>query len=114
MLRMFEYPVCKKVKPRILLNEGISQEMFIEMTKILESEIGELEALEEELTRKGTYYRERYEVQSQIDRKKEMLSDICVKCLKTLSGDSGQKESNLGGLLEAGSGRYQMVKLRNN
>lgn len=95
LLRMFEHPVCEKVKPRILLKEGISQEMFIEMTKILESEIVDLEALEEEIARKDTYYRERYKVRSKINRKKEMLSDIRVKCLNILSGDSGQKELKL-------------------
>lgn len=95
LLGMFEHPVCRKVKTRILLKEGISQEMFIEMAKILEGEIADLEALKEDITRKGIYYRERYKVQSKIDRKMEMLSDIRVKCLNTLSGDSGQKESNL-------------------
>lgn len=95
LLRMFEHPVCKTVKPRILLEGGISQEMFIEMTKILEGEIVDLEALKEEMAGKGTYCRERFKVQSQIDRKKEILSDIRVKCLKTLSDDSGKKESRL-------------------
>ena len=95
LLRMFEHSVCKKVKPRILLEEGISQEMFFDMTKILEGEIAALEALEEELTRKGSSFRERYEVRNQIDRKTEMLLDIRIKCLKTISGDSGQKDSKL-------------------
>lgn len=95
LLRMFEHPVCKKVKPRILLEEGISREMFIDMTKILKSEIVALEAQEEELTRKGSYYLEMYEVRSQIDRKTEMLMDIRVKCLKTMSDDSEQTGSKL-------------------
>lgn len=111
LLRMFEHPVCKKVKPRILLEEGISKEMFIDMAMLLEGEIVKLEALEEELTRKGNCYRERYEVRSQIDRKTEMLLDIRIKCLNTISGDSGQKELKLAACWK--SGRDQMVKLQN-
>ncbi len=88
LLEMFEHPVCKKVKPRILLEEGISQEMFLDMTAILEDEIAELEALVDELLQKDGHFYERYEMLSRIDRKTEMLLDIRVKCLKAKSDDS--------------------------
>lgn len=97
LLKMFEHPVCRKVKPRILLGEDISQEMFYDMTEILEGEIAELKTLEEELSRKGTYYHERYKLRTRIDRKTEMLLDIRVKCLKTKPTGSDPKELQLAG-----------------
>ncbi len=95
LLKMFDHPVCKKVKPRILLEVGISQEMFLDMVEVLKGEIVELEKLEEELSRKDTYYRKRRGVRSQIDRKTEILLDIRVKCLKAEIADSALEEPKL-------------------
>lgn len=95
LLEMFEHPVCKKVKPRILLEEGIPREMFLTMTEILEGEIAKLEALEEELLKKDNSFYERYEIRSRIGRKTEMLLDIRVKCLKAKPDDSVSEGSKL-------------------
>lgn len=62
LLKILENPICKKVKPRILLEVGISQEMFLDMTAILEGEIVELETLEGKLSQKGIWSHERSEM----------------------------------------------------
>lgn len=95
LLKMFEHPVCLEVKPRILSEEGVSQEMFTYMAAILEDEIAVLEALIEKTPEERLYYRERYKLQSVLDRKEEILLDIRVKCLKAISTNTQRGESKL-------------------
>lgn len=95
LLKMLEHPVCKKVKPRILLEAGISQDMFTDMIEILDREITDLKAQEKKLSGKHVHYREILKMRSRIDRRTEMLSDIRVKCLKTTSDNAEKKKSKL-------------------
>lgn len=94
LLKMFEHPVGQNVKPRILKDEGISQEVFIDMVEILECEITDLEALIEKKSPRNSY-REIYQLQKLVDRKREILLDIRVKCLKTISENTQQDSSKL-------------------
>lgn len=95
LLQMFEHPVCLKVKPRILSEEGLSQEMFTDMAAILEREIVDLELLIEKKSRENACYREIYKMRSALDRKREILLDIRVKCLKVISTNTRQDVSKL-------------------
>lgn len=95
LLELLEHPVCQKVKPRILLEEGLPREIFFDMMVILEGEIAEREAFLEGKTREEMSFRERYRLGKVIDRKKEMLLDIRVKCLGTISDNTPRKESKL-------------------
>lgn len=95
LLKMFEHPACLKVKPRILSEEGVSQEIFTKMAAISEREIADLELFIEKKSQEGAYYREVYKMQSVLDRKKEILLDIRVKCLKAISTNIQRGELKL-------------------
>lgn len=93
LIEMLEHPICRKLKPRILLENGISQETFSLMAEILEKEIFDLETHMKRGSDIG--FHERFELKDTQKRKKELLSDIRVKCLKVTSLCELQNNSDL-------------------
>lgn len=91
LIEMFELPICQTVKPRILAEEDLSQEVFSDMITILEEKVADLEAFVEKKFQKDVYSCEKYKLCLLIEKKKEMLLDIRVKCLNTIS--TGRKQS---------------------
>ncbi len=95
LIEMLEHPVCQEVKPRILVEEGISQEIFLDMAVILDTKIADLEAFMKAKYEEGVFSREKYKLWIDIERKKEILLDIRVKCLKTISKSMQQEDFSL-------------------
>lgn len=95
LVEMFDHPVCQKVKPRMLVEEGVSLEIFYDMAAILEEKITDLESLMEKKIQKDDYSFEKYELRIFIDRKKELLLDIRVKGLKVISNNPEQESFRL-------------------
>ena len=99
LLEILEHPVCRKVKPRILLEEDVTQQIFRDMRDMLERGMDELKAQLKELNKKQdghlgrrdyTNLKKTYQIQKTLDRKQEILSDINIKCLQRDSGTKGE------------------------
>ena len=99
LLEILEHPVCGKVKPRILLEEDVTQQIFRDMRDMLERGMDELKAQLKELNKKQdghlgrrdyTNLKKTYQIQKTLDRKQEILSDINIKCLQRDSGTKGE------------------------
>ena len=92
LLDILEHPACKKVRPRILLEEDISQGVFSCMGDMLKKEIDDLRTEMERLASKGkteagrtSYenFEKRYCLQDAVETRQKILSDIEVKCMRT-------------------------------
>ncbi|WP_081652904.1 hypothetical protein [Candidatus Stoquefichus massiliensis] len=93
-IEMFDYPFCLNIKPNILINENVSQEVFEIMAKILEQKINNMESyIKKEFPNEGYSYK-KYKVIEQVDRYKGMLQDIHLKCLNDIV-DKSQTNDNL-------------------
>ena len=99
LLEILEHPVCRKVKPRILLEEDVTQQIFRDMRDMLERGMDELKAQLKELNKKQdghlgrrdyTNLKKTYQIQKTLDRKQEILSDINIKCLQRDSETKGE------------------------
>lgn len=88
LIEMFDNTICQNVKPRILVGEDISQKIFAAMAEILERKITDLESFIEKTFPPKVFSHEKYKMRITIDKKKKILLDIRVKCLKTLSNDT--------------------------
>lgn len=86
LIEIFDHPFCQNIKPHILINENISQEVFVNMAKILEQKINDLELYIKKELSETNYSHKKYKMNKQIDRYKGMLQDIHLKCLKDIVG----------------------------
>ena len=83
LLEMLEHPACRQVKPRILLGENVSQQIFSRMAELLEQEIEKLEK-----KARNENARECWRIRGIMERKEELLSDLYVKCIKAEPSES--------------------------
>lgn len=81
LIEMFGHSVCQKLKPRMLIEYGVSQELYSVMEKMLKEEIADVELLKEKISVHG-YSTELYDLKNALNRKNELLLDIRLKCLK--------------------------------
>lgn len=95
LIIMLEHSVCKKLKPRMLIDYGVSQQVFSHMVIILEEEISKLEYLLKTKSLENFYTLEKYNLQVMLNRKKEILVDIRLKCLITDFLDFSEDNFNL-------------------
>ena len=100
LLEILEHPVCGKVKPRILLEEDVTQQIFCDMRDLLERGMDELKAQLEQLNKKQdghlgerdyiNNFKKTYRLKKALDKKQEILSDINIKCLQIDSETKGE------------------------
>ena len=100
LLEILEHPVCGKVKPRILLEEDVTQQIFCDMCDLLERGMDELKAQLEQLNKKQdghlgerdyiNNFKKTYRLKKALDKKQEILSDINIKCLQIDSETKGE------------------------
>lgn len=79
--RILEHPFCNGLRPNLLLEEDISQDIFLEMADEFESEVTALEYQ----TKDMSWSYEKFEKSKTLHRKQEILSDLQFKCIKRIA-----------------------------
>ena len=91
VIDLLKNPICKNIHPHMLvedeLTEGrVSNELLVHMENILAEEIQERERIFQERYASIRYSREKASFMEALDRKKEILQNIQLKCRKETQG----------------------------
>ena len=78
--RILEHPFCNGIRPNLLLEEDISQDIFLEMADEFESEVTTLEYQ----TKDMPWSHGKFEKSKILHRKQEILSDLQFKCISRI------------------------------
>lgn len=95
LISMLDYSACKKLRPRNLVDYGVTNEVFSTMKMMLEEEISELEDLLNKESLENSESLKKYKIHGLLNKKQFLRLDIQLKCLKKECIDLKQNEFDL-------------------
>ena len=95
---ILEHPMCDEINPEALTGKGLPDDIFSEMSALLETEITEGRAeLDRRFPGQG-YSREKFRAEDKLRRKREIASNIRYRCMQP--SPLRQPDSSLAGIWE--------------
>ena len=110
LVDIFEQPICKKNHPSMLIGEELPSDLFDHMLNILNGEILEEENKFKNMFSGARYSHEKFLYEKQLDRKREILMNIQLKCIVQIPKTPQQKVSVLAASWEQIKELYNILR----
>jgi len=95
LIDIFEQPICKKNNPSMLIGEEIPNDLFSHMLNILNARILDAETNFNNMFSETVFSHEKFLYEKELERKREILLNIQLKCIEQKQKNHQQKVSIL-------------------